>query len=246
MSNRVKLSDLNYVAVIQYPILLAAEQWVMSRPAFQSLANNVPDWLLPFSFGVAVATLAYDILFRRESRVREAWRLLTDKFKVEHLHAGHWSQWRGEPMPETDIAVRLRIRFVRNVPNARLWLRVFSCTGQGREPFQHVIPIGRLNAIKGQILDIPVVDLGIPEPGWDATRSRGWGPGAEPALIPTSRNVVVLECSGRWLTQRHKFYISLVGHTGHHGSPRIHVQDEEEEIFDVSAHARTGLWRYGQ
>jgi hypothetical protein len=149
-------------------------------------------------------------------------------------------------MPETDIAVRLRIRFVRNVRGARIWLRVFSCTGQGRKPFEKVYPVGRINAVKGEVVEIPVVDKGISEPGWDAHRPRGWGPQTDGSLLLGSRNIAIIECQGRWLTQRHKFFIASVSHVGRHSSPRIYLQDEQDDIFDTSADAKTGLWRYGE
>lgn len=243
---RFRLGDLNYVAVVQNPLVFAVQKW-LEKPENAKLVPAMPDWLLPFSLGIAIATLWFDVLFRDNSRLRELWKILTDKFEIAHLHSGHWNDWNepGDVMPLTDIGVRLRIRFKRRVKRGRLRLRVFSCTGQGRKPFEDLIDLGKIDVAKGKILDIPLVDLGVPSPGWDHERKRGWGPKKQATLIGLSRNVAVIECEGMFLTQRHRIFVTMVSHHRPDSPPGIYAQDEADDIFDLSEDSRIGIWKYG-
>lgn len=243
---RFRPTDVNYLFILQSPMLWFCGKWLDAHPEYQWI-TAVPDWAYPLSMGIAVATLWYDLLRGSDSRIWQVWHQMTDKFEVAHLHAGHWSgpEWGGV-MPMTDIGVRLQVKFVRKVRRIDLVLRVYSCTGQGREPFEHVIKIANnYNAQAGQKLNIPVVDMGIPEPGWDHTRKRGWGPLKTENLIGGSRNVVIVECHGRWLTQRRKIYIQMVSHVGQKLSPCLYVQEEEDDVFDTSARSKLGIFKYG-
>jgi hypothetical protein len=219
---------------------------ITNNPTYLHLVAAAPVWLLPASLGFAVAVWLIDPWIK-DSRLRQLWKWATDVFEVKHLHAqSSWQNWDsdGGVMPETDIGVRLRIKFRRRV-KGHLSLRVFSCTGQGRTPFETVIKIGTVDAIAGETIDIPVVDLGIGEPGWDPQRRRGWGPDKSADFIGGSRNVAVLECRHGWLTQTHHIFVAMVSHVGKHQAPRIYVQDGDDDVFDISEHVRTGLWKYG-
>ena len=215
---------------------------VTADPRYLNLVATVPEWLFPASVGFAIAIWLLDP-WTDDSRLRQFWGGLTRKFVVEGLQAGHWSDWRGGAMPDTDIGVRARIRFTKNLRNGKVWLRVFSCTGRGRKPFEHIIPVTSGDFIQGQVVNIPIVDFGIPSEGWDHTRQRGWGPEPKDTLIGGSGNIVSIECRG-WFTQTHRMFIAPVGHVGKHSSPRLYVQDENDDIFDASANCRTGGWRY--
>lgn len=216
-------------------------QMVTADPRYLTVVAAMPDWLFPLTLGFAIAVWAIDP-WTEDSRIRQFWSWATRKFVVEGVHAGHWGGWRGETMPETDIGVRARIRFTKNIRNGRVWLRVFSCTGTGRKPFEHVIPIADGDFIKGQVMNIPVVDIGIPEAGWDHERKRGWGPNPTETLIGGAGSVVFIECQGR-VTQTHKIFITGVAHVGKHSEPRLYVQDEKDNIFDTSPESRIGNYK---
>jgi len=245
MKMSIRRNDLfRLSAVIPLARSIPAEL-VYNSPAYLRLVNSMPEWLLPASLGFVIAVWLVDP-WTSDSRLREWWKWATDVFEVEHLHAqSFWPNWDadGGSMPETDIGVRLRIRFRRRT-KGNLWLRVFSCTGQGRKPLEKVINLGSVDALKGEVMDIPVVDAGIPEPGWDHTRKRGWGPDKSADFIGGSRNVAILECSHGGITQKHRFFVAMVSHVGKHGAPRIYIQDEDDDIFDTSDQALTGSFRY--
>lgn len=242
---RLRLGDLNYVAIAQAPLTFALKTW-MEKPENAALVPAVPDWLLPFSVGVSIATLCFDILYRDHSRLRELWGLLTRKYQVEKVSVGQFGEWCGQQMPDTDVGVRLTIRFKRS-GKFRLFLRVFSCTGRGKRPFEHLISLGDVDAVTGQPMNIPIVDMALSEPGWDHTRKRGWGPKKEQNLVGGSHNVAVFECRGRFFTQKHRVYIAMVNHdTGQQKfKPCLYVQEEADEIWDVSEGARIREWRDG-
>lgn len=244
MKLAIRNSDIRLASPLWPLLWLVPSQVISNGQTYQSWVSKMPAWLLPFAIGFAVASYVWDP-FQKDSRLRQLWHLLTDSFEVSHLGAGHWSPWDGQgPMPDTDIGVRVRIRFRRDVSNADLRLRIFSCTGRKRKPFEKVIRLGIVNAAKGETRDIPIVDIGIPEPGWDHIRKRGWGPTKDTSLITGSRNVVVIECKRGWLTQKHHVFIALVSHVGKHAAPRIYVQDEADAPFDTSETALTGMWKY--
>ena len=242
---RFRLGDLNYVAIVQSPLLFALQKW-LEKPENAKLVPAVPDWILPASFGVALATLWFDVLFRDNSRLREIWDAMTVKFVVEGLHAGRFDNWNGpsDIMPMSDMGVRLRIRFTKNVRQARLRLRVYSCTGRGRKPLEYVFSLGRKDCVKGEILNIPIVDMGTPEPGWDHTRKRGWGPKKTESLIGKSSNVAIFECQGAWLTQRFKMFIKIVTSVQPNVKPLLYVQGEGEDVFDASETGTIGDAHY--
>ncbi|WP_157801264.1 hypothetical protein [Sphingobium sp. LB126] len=245
MPSRIHLADANYLLILQSPLLFLCGKWLEANPQYRWV-TAVPDWAYPFSIGVALATLWYDLLRGNDSRVWQFWHKVSDKFEVAHLHAGHWSgpEWGGV-MPATDIGVRLRIRFIRKVRRVDLVLRVYSCTGRGQQPFEYVLKIANsYNAQAGQTLDIPIVDMGIPTAGWDHKRKRGWGPLKTENFIGGSRNVAILECHGRWLTQRRKIYIEMISHVGQKLSPCLYVQEEGDDVFDTSAQNKLGIYRY--
>ena len=219
---------------------------ISNGPLYQKLVADVPSGVFWAAVGFAAASYIWDP-FQKGSRLRQLWRWMTDVFSVEHLCAqSNWSNWDsdGSPMPMSDIGVRLLIRWRRDVHDARLYLRVFSHTGAGQKPFEHVMPIGIVTAAKGEILQIPVVDIGIAEAGWDHTRRRGWGPDKGERLIAPN-NVAILECQRGWLTQRHRMFVTVVSHVGKHEAPRLYVQDEADDLFDTSASAKLGIWKYG-
>jgi hypothetical protein len=59
--------------------------------------------------------------------------------------------------------------------------------------------------------------------------------------------VVVLECQGKWLTQTRRFFVEVISHDTGLGlhKPNLYLQDEDDDIWDVSEGAKTGLWKYG-
>jgi len=247
MFRLLRRSDATLVAALFMATcrIIPAEK-ISNSTEYLKVVDWVPDWVVWLLVGLTVGAWLFHP-WEEESRLQKLWTTLTRKFVVEHLHAGHWSKWDTEtdPMPETDVGVRLCIRFIRS-GRFKLRLRLWSCTGLGRKPFYHVLSLGRIDAVKGQVLDIPLVDMGIPAPGWDHERKRGWGPKKEPALIGKSGNVAVLECEGI-LTQRHRFYIAMVNHdTGlRKHTPSIYVQDEDDNIWDTAPEAKVGIAKYG-
>lgn len=242
---RLKLADVNYLLILQNPVAWLCGKWMEAHPE-HAWTVSVPEWVYPFSGGIALATLFYDLIRPGDSRIWQICRRLTDKFRVEHAHAGHWSTWDAatDPMPETDVGLRLRLRFVRS-GKFKLRVRLFSCTGRGAEPFQHLIPLGEIDATNGQIFDLPLVDMGLQEAGWDHTRKRGWGPDREHSLIGKSFNVAIVECEGKWLTQKHRFFVAHINHdTGlHRHKPSIYFQDESDDVWDVSGNNRMGIFK---
>ena len=241
MKTAIRKNDIwRVVPVIFVGVQKVPAQLVTAEPRYLTAVAAMPDWLFPLTLGFAIAVWAIDP-WTEDSRLRQFWDWLTRKFIVEGICAQHWLEWRDGIMPESDIGVRARIRFTKDIRNGRVVLRVFSCTGLGRKPFEHVIPIKSGDFIKGQILDIPIVDIGIPEAGWDHQRKRGWGPDPKDTLISDAGNVVVIECQGL-VTQAHKIFISTVSHVGKHSDPRIYIQDERDDIFNTSAETRIGKY----
>ncbi|HEX4737451.1 MAG TPA: hypothetical protein VH331_07810 [Allosphingosinicella sp.] len=241
--------DLNYLTIVQYPVLLLCKHWfaVWSKdPRNAAWIPAVPDWALPFSFGVALATLIYDVAFREHSRIREVWHYLTDTFTVDFVHAGSWTG-----LPDTDIGVRGRIRFRRRLKGAKLMLRVYSIVGHGRKPFHHLIKVETLDVEPGEERTLQIVTLGIPRPGWDHMRPRGWGPQSAdmPSFIGASKNVAIIEVRRGLLVQRLKLFIELISHPRpgpqQEGGPCLYVQDQHDDVFDVSETNRLGYFKYG-
>ena len=246
MRNLIRKSDAPLLGLVLPACNFIPAEVVSNSVAYQKMVAMVPSGLSWALAGFSVALWLF-YPWAEKPRTTLFWKWLTDKFVIEHLAAGHWSKWdeQTDPMPQTDIGVRLRIRFIRS-GKFKLRLRLFACTGQGRKPFHHVIPLGTITASKGQTLDIPVVDFGLPEPGWDHLRKRGWGPKREHSLIGRSKNVVVFECEGR-LTQSHRFFVEMVNHDrglGKH-KPSLYIQDEDDDIWSVSADQKAGEWKYG-
>lgn len=241
----IRKSDAPLLGILLPICQFVPAEAVSNSQYYQKLVASVPSAL---SWALAGFSLALWLFYPWDEKPRVVifWQWLTDKFEVEHLAAGHWSQWddQTEPMPQTDVGVRLRIRFVR-AGRFKLRMRLYACTGQGIEPFHHVISLGTISALKGQVLDIPIVDIGLQEPGWDHLRKRGWGPKKDHQIIGRSRNVVVFECEGL-LTQTHRIFVEMVNHDrglGKH-KPSLYIQDEDDDIWSVDAGAKTGEWKY--
>ena len=245
MKTPIRSADLPLLSALVPLAHLVPAEMVFNSDKYQALVRAVPDWAFWASCGFVAAAWLLDP-WRKQSRIRDFWHWATDTFAVAHFHAqNHWQDWgpNNDLMPDSDIGVRLRIRFVRS-GKCRLVLRVFSCTGQGREPSEYVVMVRDVDAIKGQKLDIEMVDMGIASLGWDHTRPRGWGPDKAINFIGGSRNVAVLECRRGPFIQRHRFFVAMVNHHDQHSAPRIYIQDEDEDIFDTGSDAKTGIWRY--
>jgi hypothetical protein len=215
---------------------------------YQSAVSHVPDWVLPFSIGVALTAYVLDP-FNKHSRLRQLWRWWTDIFEITNLHAQtNWQDWNGpgDYMPETDLGVRVLLRFRRDA-RISLRVRVFSCTGMANPnvPYEDLIKWGEMTVARGEVFKMALVDMGIAEPGWDPERPRGWGPNREVRFIAGAGSIAVIECKHGWLTQRHKIFVQMISHVGKHSAPRLYVQDEEDDIFDTSRNAVTGDSRRG-
>ncbi len=245
MRFRIRNSDVRLSSGI-WPILIKGVPLLAPSSAISKwFGANIPDWLFPTLIEFAIASVFWDP-FASDSRIRQIWRFLTDVFEVEHLVVqSNWSNWDrdGGMMPETDIGARLRIRFVKRT-EGQLILRIFQCTGQGRKPIEHVAKLGKIVAEKGEIQTIPIVDHGISVPGWDPNRVRGWGPDKLTPLVGGSRNIAILELRRGLFIQKHKFFVMMISHNGKHCKPSIYVQDENEDVFDTSAEAKAGSWRF--
>ena len=247
MSRRTRfaVTDLNYLAILQNPIIWGVQQWA-AKPENKAWLPDMPSWLLPFSLGLAVATLAFDIAFRRDSRIRQVWGWLFDYFEIKGVDVGHFGAYGGNPMtPQSDVAVRIRVRFLKD-RHFKCWLRVHELTGMGREPFERILPIAEQSFVRGEELWVPIVDMGIAQPGWDHTIKRGWGPMRDHTLIGGACNVVVFECKGRFRTQKHKIFIGMVNHDSNpKNTPSLYVQSEGDDIWDVSSNSELARYRNG-
>lgn len=230
MKNPIRPSDVSLIAALVVPISQKIPaHLVTADETYLDMVGKVPNWFFWFSLGFAVAVWIFESI-KDGSRVRQFWDWLTKKFEVDRIYFETPIK-----MPQTDVEARLRIRFRRS-GNYRLNLRIYQCTGMGREPLFQLIKLGQRRFEKDEVLVIPLVDMGIPEPGWDHKKQRGWGPNKEGSFIGGSSNVVVLECSGSWLTQRHRFYVSMVNHDRglHKFKPSVFVLDEKHDIWDTT------------
>lgn len=243
MTKKIRTSDLTLLSAI-----IPISQWIPAtliteNPTYLKLVGMVPDWFFWGSLGFAVAAWGLDP-WRKQSRIRDGWKWATDKFVVERIYVGNWMDESGEMMPRTDTGVRMHVRFLKTVRPARLRLRIFQIVGQGRKPRESIIDLSRDEIVAGEALAIPIVTAGQPSPGWDHTRARGWGPEPKETLIGGSMNVAVLECEGRFVTQRHKVFIRRVTNLSDHPAPHIFVLDEDHDLFDLAPDSKSGEWAY--
>jgi hypothetical protein len=241
MLSLLRRSDAAAVAAVLATIAaMVPSEAVTNSPNYQELLAKMPSGI-PWFFAGFFASLWLFYPWGERSRAHAVWAKLTRKFDVESFGAGQFLNLGGdEHTPQTDVIVRLRIRFVKS-GHYKMRVRLFACTGRGRKPMHHVSPLDDVDAVRGEILDIPVVDMGIPEPGWDHQRPRGWGPKKSQPFIGKSRNVAMLECTGI-LTQSYRMFIEMVNHDTGVGKfkPSIYVQGEDEDIWDVSENAKHG------
>lgn len=243
MKSLIRKSDAPLLSALIPLSLKIPATVITSEPNYLNAVALVPDWFFWVSLGFAAAAWLLDP-WRKESRLREWWTALTNSFDIERVVVGNFDD-PGDPMPSTDVALRVFIRF-RKSGRYKVRLRVFSCTGRGRKPFQHVIPISEITVVHGERMMVPVVDLGVARQGWDHERKRGWGPTKDQSFIGGSYNVVLLECEGRF-TQKHRLFVALINHDTGAGvfTPSIYVQSEDDEIWDTTGDARLGDFKYG-
>jgi hypothetical protein len=240
-SIRFAKGDLNYLAILQYPILWGLKAWA-AKPENKTWVPAVPDWLLPFSLGVFLATIIFDVAFRKESRIRQVWHHFFDAFEIDGVDVGRFMENGDKPAtPDSDVAVRLRVRF-RKAGKYRCLLRIFECTGMERKPTEKVIRLCEKDALPGESYWIPIVDMASPTPGWNSETPRGWGPDKEGTIIGGSNNVVVFEAHGRWLSQRQKIFVGMVNYDRRQGQfpPCLHVQIEGDDLWNVTAAGKLG------
>ena len=190
---------------------------------YRDLVASVPDWLFYVAVGFAIASYVWDP-FQKESRLRQLWHWLFDKFEIKHLVIG-------EPLSATGdlLSVDLLVRF-RRPTKGKLLLRVFSCTGMACEPREFVVTLGDIDEPRGGTRRFEIARLAIQHPGWDHTQVQGWTGGE--SLIAGSQNIAVIELVGVWPPQRHKFMVARLQYHGGETRPGLFVLDEEEEIFD--------------
>lgn len=201
----------------------------------------IPDWVLAGIIAFSAAAWWFDPWRER------LWGWMTDSFDVIGVDVGKFLEYdQQDRTPESDIEVRLRIRFRRS-GRFKLSMRVFQCTGMGREPLHLFQSLGSISASKGQELRIPIASVGFPEPGWDNEKERGWGPRKEGSVIRGSRNVVSVQAKG-WMTQSFKVFIEMVDHNkgGQKHRPSLYVQDENDNIWGVDRGAVVGNSKYVQ
>jgi hypothetical protein len=234
MKNSIHRNDL-FRASIFIPLLRSIPaELITTNQAYAKILSSLPEWLTPASIGFALAVWIVDP-WTKDSRIKQLWKLLSDTFSVEQLHAqSMWSDWDGigKNMPETDLGVRLRIRFIRTC-TCNLNLRIYSGTGRSLNARVDIVKLGQKKVVSGDVMDIPLVYIGIPEPGWDHLRKRGWGPEKSVSFIFGGGNVAILECRRLFFVQKHRFFIEAISHIGKHSSPRLYVQDEDVDVFDT-------------
>lgn len=147
-------------------------------------------------------------------------------------------------IPDTDLGVRVLIRFRRHLRSASLNMRVYWPVGHGRIPFHDLIKIDTREFEVGERVSVQVLTVGIPQPGWDHTIPRGWGP-TRPGMstMPDAKGIAIIECRHRLGRQTFKVYVEQINHPG---EPRLslYVQDEDDEVF-VTGLNELGSIKYG-
>ncbi len=211
---------------------------VTNSLTFQRLLQSMPSGVAWFFAGFFLALWLF-YPWGEKSRVMAIWEWLFKKFDVEFAKAGQWGHGL-----DTDLQVKAKIRFRKTGP-MRLRLRVFEMVGQGRPPWQTVYDLGAIAAVRGDTRIIEVVDCAFPFPGWDHEKPRGWSENRERPLIGNSRNIAIIECSGRFHTQKFHLYIQHINHDTGVGKfkPSLCVIREDDEIWDVSEMNKIGEWK---
>jgi hypothetical protein len=190
---------------------------------YLDVVASVPDWLFYAAVGFAVASYVWDP-FQKDSRLRQIWHWLFDRFEIKHLVIN-------EPLsPAGDLlSVDLLLRF-RKATKGKLLLRVFSCTGMAYEPREFVVDLGDIDEPRGGTKRFEIARLAIQHPGWDHAQIQGWIGGE--SLIAGSQNIAAIELTGVWPTQSHKFMVARLQYHGGETRPGLFVLDEEEDVFD--------------
>lgn len=206
MKNRARLSDASLLAAVFVPTSQKIPAHLVTADEnYLDLVNKVPGWFFWFSVGFAVAVWIFESI-KEDSRVRQFWGWLTRKFEIEGMHVGRWDEDIG-PMPQSDCGVRLHLKFRKTMRPARIRMHVVMCSDTGKEPLSKMFDMTLNEVVRGQIVAFPIVTIGLPQPGWDHERARGWGPQKEDNLIGGCGNIITIECEGRWTTQKHKIYV---------------------------------------
>ncbi len=210
-----------------WPLLWYMPSQIISNGHFyQELVAKVPDWLFPFTVGIAFASYALDP-FQRDSRLRQIWHWCFDRFEIVNLVVQ-------EPLTAMRdvVSIRLNLRF-RRATKGHLWLRVFHCTGTAYKPHESVIGLGAVDLPRGGLYTLEIARLAIPHPGWDQAQPQGWVIDHNGgALVPGSQNIAQIELKGVLIGQTARFLVVHSGHGGGEIRPNLFVLKEEEDIFD--------------
>ena len=193
---------------------------------YQGLVASVPDWLFYIAIGFAIASYVWDP-FQKESRLRQAWHWLFDRFEIVNLTVQ-------EPLSaKRDVlSIKLDLRF-RRATKGQLWLRVFHCTGMAREPHETVIDLGAVDLPRGGRHTFEVARIAIQHPGLDHTQPQGWAIDYNGgSLVPGSENIAQIELTGVMIGQVSRFLVVHSGHGGGEIRPNLFVIKEDDDIFD--------------
>ena len=149
MPSPIRPSDASYASVLVPFIIAGIDKWGTSLPAFSAVIAMIPDWAFPAACGFAVTVYLIDP-WRPKSRMVELWQLATNKFEIEHFCVQQgWYDL--DTVTYQDLAVRLRVRFLKDVRQARMALRIYACTGMGRKPCHWVIALPKTDvAVAGR------------------------------------------------------------------------------------------------
>ena len=99
------------------------------------------------------------------------------------------------------------------------------------DPHEFVIDLGSVDEPKGGTKGFEIARMAIQHPGWDHTQSQGWFGGN--GLVAASQNIVTIELTGAWPTQRHKFMAASLQYYGGETRPGLFVLNKEEDVFDA-------------
>jgi hypothetical protein len=224
MNNPIRASDVSLLAATIVPVSQKiSAQLVTANETYLDLVSKVPDWFFWLSVGFAIAVWIYESA-KDGSRVRQLFNFLTRKFEVEDLVVANWSG-----MPETDVGVRIKLRFLKTMRPLRLKMHVSMCSDTGRPALKEMFDLSIREATKDQSIWFTIVTAGKASAGWDHELKRGWGRKCERRLIGGAGNVVTIECEGIF-TQRHKIYIRLCDGGGK--LPSIFATHEDIDIYD--------------
>lgn len=223
MQLTIRGSDIRLASPL-WPMLWSVPSQVISNGhLYQNFVASMPDWLFPFSIGVAVASYVWDP-FQSNSRLRQLWHWLFDRFEIKHLVVKEPLSAHGDL-----LSVELLLRF-RKATKGTLLLRVFGCTGMGKEPREFVVNLGDVDEPRGGTKCFEIARLAIQHQDWDHTQIQGWIGGE--SLIGGSQNIAVVELTGTWPPQSHKFMIARLQYHGRQTRPGLFVLDAEEDVFD--------------